>query len=91
MELADSIEEVKATCHFCNRKSIMNLKHVNGAAVDEGLAIELGAEEKYFPTCYKCYVRELDKAKIAKMAIHLVKTDWGEGERIKNQGKARKK
>src|SRR5579872_1841503 len=35
MELADSIEEVKATCHYCNRKSIMNLKYVNGFAVDE--------------------------------------------------------
>ncbi len=63
MELADSIEEVKATCHFCNRKSIMNLKHVNGVATNEGPSIELGAEEKYFPTCYKCYARELDKSK----------------------------
>jgi thymidine kinase len=55
MELADSIEEVKATCHFCNKKSVMNLKHVNGKAVSEGPSIELGAEEKYFPACYHCY------------------------------------
>lgn len=55
MELADSIEEVKATCHYCNRKSIMNLKHVNGIAVLDGPAVELGAEEKYFPACYECY------------------------------------
>lgn len=55
MELADSIEEVKATCHYCNRKSIMNLKHVNGQAVVEGPSIEMGAEEKYYPVCYKCY------------------------------------
>jgi len=61
MELADSIEEVKATCHFCNRKSIMNLKHVNGLATNEGPAVDLGAEEKYFPACYKCYVKELEK------------------------------
>lgn len=67
MELADSIEEIKATCHYCNRKSIMNLKHVNGLATNEGPTVELGAEEKYFPTCYKCYRRELDKARIAKM------------------------
>lgn len=60
MELADSIEEVKATCHFCNRKSIMNLKHVNGVATKEGPAVDLGAEEKYFPACYKCYVKELE-------------------------------
>ncbi|MBU6383638.1 MAG: thymidine kinase [Verrucomicrobia bacterium] len=67
LELADSIEEVKATCHYCNRKSIMNLKHVNGLATNEGPSVELGCEEKYFPTCYKCYRRELDKARIAKM------------------------
>lgn len=67
MELADSIEEVKATCHYCNRKSIMNLKHVDGIATCEGMSVELGAEEKYFPTCYKCYRREIDKAKILKL------------------------
>ncbi len=67
LELADSIEEVKATCHYCNRKSIMNLKHVNGLATSEGPSVELGAEEKYFPTCYKCYRREIDKAKIARL------------------------
>jgi len=67
MELADSIEEVKATCHYCNRKSIMNLKHVNGLATSEGPSVELGAEEKYFATCYKCYRREIDKARIVKL------------------------
>ena len=67
MELADSIEEVKATCYFCNRKSIMNLKHVNGIATDEGPSVELGAEEKYFPTCYRCYMRELEKGLAQKL------------------------
>lgn len=59
MELADSIEEVKATCHFCNRKSIMNLRHVNGVAVSEGPSILIGAEESYFPACYPCYQSQL--------------------------------
>lgn len=67
MELADSIEEVKATCHFCNRKSIMNLRYVNGLAVSEGPVVELGAEEKYFPACYKCYTREIDKGRLARL------------------------
>lgn len=62
MELADSIEEIKATCHFCNRKSIMNLKHVNGMACLDGPSIQLGAEEKYFPTCYGCYTAQLAAA-----------------------------
>lgn len=63
MELADSIEEVKATCHFCNKKSILNLKHVNGRATVDGPSVDLGAEEKYFPTCYGCYSKQLDSAK----------------------------
>lgn len=61
MEVADSIEEVKATCHYCDRKSIMNLKHVDGIATNEGPSVDLGAEEKYFPTCYKCYRKEIGK------------------------------
>lgn len=67
MELADSIEEVKATCHYCDRKSIMNLKHVNGIATCEGPSVDLGAEEKYFPTCYKCYKREIEKGLLQKL------------------------
>lgn len=59
MEMADSIEEVKATCHFCDRKSIMNLKHVNGVATLDGPTVQLGAEEKYFPACYRCYHTQL--------------------------------
>jgi thymidine kinase len=68
MELADSIEEVKSTCHFCNRKSTMNLKQVDGFAVNAGATIELGAEEKYLPTCYKCYVREIEKGTLHRLA-----------------------
>ena len=64
MELSDSIEEIKSTCHYCNRKSTMNLKLVNGHAVNEGATIELGAEEKYFPACYSCYVESLQRAKL---------------------------
>ncbi|MDN3506489.1 MAG: thymidine kinase [Simkaniaceae bacterium] len=59
LELADSIEEVKATCHFCNRKSIMNLRHVNGEAVNDGPVVLVGAEESYFPACYSCYQDQL--------------------------------
>jgi len=62
MELADSIEEVKTTCFFCNKKAILNLKHVNGVADVEGPAVQLGAEEKYFPACYLCYASALDDA-----------------------------
>ena len=67
MELADSIEEVKATCHYCNRKSIVNLKYVNGVATNEGPSVELGAEEKYLPACYRCYRKEIDKGLLSKI------------------------
>lgn len=69
MELADSIEEIKATCHFCRHKSIMNLKHVNGVANVDGPSVQLGAEEKYFPVCYSCYSKELAAAKVKKAAF----------------------
>jgi len=62
MELADSIEEVKATCHYCDRKSIVNLKHSNGVATNQGPAVDLGAEEKYLPTCYDCYRKALESS-----------------------------
>lgn len=59
MELADSIEEIKTTCAFCNKKAVFNLKHVNGRATIEGPSIDLGAEEKYYPTCAGCYSNQL--------------------------------
>ena len=69
MELADSIEEVKATCHYCNRKSIMNLKHVQGVATNVGATIDLGTEEKYYAACYKCYRREIDASSMSKQPV----------------------
>ncbi|MFY7842878.1 MAG: thymidine kinase [Rhabdochlamydiaceae bacterium] len=64
MEIADSIEEVKATCYFCNKKSTMNLKHVNGIATLEGPVVNLGAEEQYLPACYHCYVTQISEGQI---------------------------
>lgn len=63
MEIADSIEEVKATCFFCNRKSIVNIKHVAGKATLEGPTVQVGAEERYLPACYSCY-----KSQIARIS-----------------------
>lgn len=60
MELADTIEEIKTTCAFCNKKAIFNLKFLNGDATLQGPVIDLGAEEKYLPACYGCYASKLD-------------------------------
>jgi thymidine kinase len=62
IELADAIEEVKTTCHFCNKKATFNLKHVDGQATIDGAQVELGAEEKYLPSCHYCYSEQLNKA-----------------------------
>lgn len=58
MELADTIEEIKTTCQYCERKAIFNLKFVNGQATREGPSVELGAEEKYAPACTACYAEQ---------------------------------
>ena len=61
-ELSDAIEEIKTTCHYCNRKAIFNLKHVNGHPDFSGPVVQLGAEEKYFPTCSSCYFQAKGKS-----------------------------
>lgn len=68
MEIADSIEEVKATCFFCNRKSIVNLKHVNGKGTLDGPTVQMGAEERYLPACYQCYQTQLNHTESEAMA-----------------------
>lgn len=62
MELADCIEEVKTTCHFCNRKATMNLKSVNGRATMDGPTVCLGAEEMYVSTCYGHFCEKISEA-----------------------------
>jgi thymidine kinase len=66
IELSDTIEEIKCTCNFCRKKSIMNLKHVDGVATVEGPTIQLGTEEMYFPACFSCYSTQVENAKALK-------------------------
>ena len=62
LELADSIEEVKVTCQFCNRKAIFNMRLVDGAPTLKGPQVQLGGDERYAPTCCNCFVRKLPDA-----------------------------
>jgi thymidine kinase len=56
LEVADSIEEIKTTCQFCNRKAVFNLRHDEaGRAILDGPSVQLGGDERYSPTCYSCY------------------------------------
>ncbi len=59
LELADSIEEVKVTCQYCNRKAIFNLRLVDGRPVSAGPQIALGGDESYVPVCSRCYDERL--------------------------------
>lgn len=62
MELADEVSEVKTTCAYCNRKAVFNLKLVGGQPSQSGPVVDLGSEEKYLPTCAKCYEAKLTGA-----------------------------
>jgi thymidine kinase len=59
LEVADSIEEVKTTCSFCNRKAVLNLKSLDGVPTLAGPTRQLGAEELYLPVCYHHYTEKL--------------------------------
>lgn len=59
LELADNIEEVKSTCHYCNKKAVFNIRLVNGKIAKEGPSIQLGAEETYLPICPSCFSKKL--------------------------------
>jgi thymidine kinase len=60
MEIADSIEEIKTTCYFCNKKAIVNFKHSNGKIIKNGNDdIDLGAEDKYLCACYECWFNKI--------------------------------
>jgi thymidine kinase len=61
LELADTIEEVKTTCAYCNRKGVFNLKLVGGMPTVGGPTIQLGCEETYLPTCGKCYFSRIEE------------------------------
>ncbi len=54
VELADTIEEIKVTCQYCQRKAVFNLRMVDGGAVTDGPQVLLGDEQTYAPVCYPC-------------------------------------
>lgn len=59
MELADSIEEIKVTCQYCNRKAIFNMRLVGGRPTVDGAQIQIGGDEAYVPVCHPCYAQML--------------------------------
>jgi thymidine kinase len=55
LALADTIEEVKTVCWYCDKKAIMNMRCKDGVPVFEGEQIQIGGNESYIPVCRKCY------------------------------------
>lgn len=58
---AESIEEIKTVCTFCDKKATMNLRVVGGKPVYDGKEITVGdtdnnCEEYYIPVCRKHYI-----------------------------------
>jgi thymidine kinase len=52
---ADTIEEIKTVCWFCDKKAIMNMRCKDGKPTFRGEQIQLGGNESYMPVCRKCY------------------------------------
>jgi len=74
LEIADTIEEVKTVCHFCNRKAVFNLRISAAGAETDGPQIELGADDRYRPVCGPCYrdrtaASELDLFRAASSGV----------------------
>lgn len=54
-EIADTIDEIKSTCH-CGRKTIVNARiDSEGNFVNEGAQVEIGGDERYVAVCRKCW------------------------------------
>lgn len=70
LELADSIEEIKTTCKFCNRKAVFNLRHDDdGKAILDGPTVLMGADASYSPTCPACYSARHAEAEVIASAL----------------------
>ncbi len=72
MELADTIEEVKVTCQFCDRKAVFNLRFSFGDPGDatvEGEQVVLGADDQYAPVCWGHYVSRVSIDGLAQLGM----------------------
>lgn len=74
MELADTIEEVKVTCQFCDRKAVFNLRMADDEAVVEGEQIVLG-DETYAPVCARHYVEKVGAEGLGRLGFAVPRGD----------------
>lgn len=59
-EVADSIKELHTTLCDCGAPAVVNARiNESGEPIFDGEIIEVGAENKYKPMCYKCWLKSL--------------------------------
>ncbi|RTE09126.1 thymidine kinase [Paenibacillus whitsoniae] len=59
---ADTIEEIKTVCWYCDKKAIMNMRCKDGEPIFHGEQIQIGGNESYVPVCRKCYAAKRKNA-----------------------------
>ena len=64
LEIAESIQEIKAVCR-CGAKATINARVVDGLVVTSGKSIQIGGDEKYEAMCYACW-KKYQKEKLVK-------------------------
>lgn len=62
LAVADTIEEIKTVCWYCDKKAIMNMRCKDGEPVFHGEQIQIGGNESYVPVCRKCYALKKKEA-----------------------------
>lgn len=60
MEVADSIEEIKVTCTFCNKKAIYSLRHDESDKPTKCKEPANAPKHAYKPCCAACYYKKFD-------------------------------
>lgn len=61
-EIADSFEEIKASCD-CGNKSIFNARiDANKQIITDGEQIDIGGDDKYITLCRRCYNERIGNA-----------------------------
>lgn len=74
LELADTIEEVKVTCQFCDRKAVFNIRLAGDEAVVEGAQVQLG-DETYAPVCARHYIDKVGPAGLETLGFAVPRGD----------------
>ena len=60
LEVADSIEEIKVTCTFCNKKAIYSMRFDTEGKPTKSIEPAHAEKSAYKPCCASCYSKKFD-------------------------------